>query len=252
MSVISIMPPKGIVDAFGKGFSNPTRVMTPNPKEATVVTTTDSTNYLNVDLGSMQSIDTVFVGYTNDTSSGGLIIAGIADDAKTQVFSQYVPAAQSDMSGIVPQHFLLVLPAPQTVRFISISSPGTLPINYAIGVVRAGLSFRPTWGPQWGAGRPFEDTSSVDRLMGGGFGIDDGVVVPGYSWTFGDLQDEERRQLYTMARLLGQSKSVLVVEDPDPTPALNERIHWGLFKLDTYERTDPKNTKWAFIVRDWL
>ena len=45
---------------------------------------------------------------------------------------------------------------------------------------------------------------------------------------------------------------MLVVEDPDQTDGLTERVHWGLFrKLDTYERLDPQNTKWSLQIADW-
>lgn len=113
--------------------------------------------------------------------------------------------------------------------------------------------FRAEWGHEWGAGRPLDDTSAVERLPSGSFAIDQGVVTSGYQWTFGDLSDDERERLYDIHKAVGRHRSVLVIEDDDRTPGLYERMHWGLLaKLDTYARVDPTATTWNMQVADWL
>ena len=115
-----------------------------------------------------------------------------------------------------------------------------------------GRSWQAEWGHEWGAGRFIEDTGTAERLFGGGFGIDEGVAAGGYQWTFGDLQPAETEALYQLVKERRTTRTVLVVEDPEQSPGLNERIHWGLFrKLEPFERADPLNTKWSLSVGDW-
>jgi hypothetical protein len=114
-------------------------------------------------------------------------------------------------------------------------------------------TFRAQWGHEYGAGRPLDDTSNVERLPSGSFAIDRGVVTGGYQWTFGDLTNEEREQLYAIHRSVGKSRSVLVIEDAERTTGLFERMHWGLLpSLETYARIDPTATTWGMRVADWL
>lgn len=116
-----------------------------------------------------------------------------------------------------------------------------------------GLSFQTEYGEERGGGGIIEDTGTVERLFGGGFGIDEGVATTGYQWTFGDLQDAERRQLFQIVKRLRTTRSFLMVENPAQTDGLNERIHWGnLRKLEAYERIDPRNSKWALSMWDWF
>lgn len=118
--------------------------------------------------------------------------------------------------------------------------------------MQMGLAFQTEYGEERGGGGLIEDTGSVERLFGGGFGIDEGVATTGYSWTFGDLQDAERRQLFQIVKRLRTTRSFLMVENPAQTEGLNERIHWSLFrKLEAYERIDPKNSKWSLSCWDW-
>lgn len=121
-----------------------------------------------------------------------------------------------------------------------------------MGVLACGLAFQTEYGEERGGGGIIEDTGTVERLFGGGFGIDEGVATTGYSWTFGDLQDAERRQLFQIVKRLRTTRSFLMVENPAQTDGLNERIHWGLFrKLEAYERIDPRNSKWSLSIWDW-
>jgi len=115
-----------------------------------------------------------------------------------------------------------------------------------------GLAFQTEYGEERGGGGLIEDTGSVERLFGGGFGIDEGVATTGYQWSFGDLQNAERRQLYQIVKRLRTTRSFLMVEEPSQTEGLNERIHWGMLRgLEVYERINPRDTKWSFKMHDW-
>ena len=225
------------------------RVATPDPKEAAVAGG-GGARYIDLDFAQPATFDTIFVGYTNlpATGAGSLITVQAGNATPTDAWLGSFASAPGDGGG--PQHILCGV-AVQTSRYLRISQQD-MPAGAVIGVVAVGLAWRPTWNMEWGSGRPIDDTSTVERLFGGGFGIDAGTVFTGLDWTFGDLLDVEVRQLYRIVRQLGKARSLLVIEDPDPTDGLNERLHWSLFaKLDKFERNAPENTRWAFSVTDW-
>lgn len=245
MAVAAIVRPLPI-SAIGGTFPNVSRLLTPDPKEA-AITASSGIATIDIDLGSVQSIDTIFLGYTSGHSGEGVgLLYGTAAYDTTP--GPLIPIGDSDL--IAPRrHFLQVLPAPISARYIRLTKDYAA--NYAIGVVAVGLAFRPTWGHEYGSGRIIESTGTAERLFGGGFGIDEGVTAGGWQWTFGDLQEADRKALYAIARNLGETKTVLVIEDPASTE-LTDACHWGLFrKLEAYERLDPKNTRWSFQIGDW-
>lgn len=81
----------------------------------------------------------------------------------------------------------------------------------------------------------------------------DGVVKAQFSFSFIDLTDAERNRLYSIKRDRGLRKPVLVVEDADLSAGQNEAIHYGVFeRFQAYERTNPRKTRWAGSVLQWL
>lgn len=235
----------------GGSFPNVARVMSPNPREA-AVTPGGTTETIDVDLGSVQLIDTLFVGFV--TTTGAITVTyGTGGYNTFGWLGSPIAAAASDLlAEDLPgsRHFVSVLDTPVSARFIRL----TVPVDggQSIGVVVVGKAFRPTFGHEFGAGRSIEDTGSADRLFGGGFGINEGARIGGYQWTLGDLSDAEVRTLYALARNRGSSRSVLVVEDPEISVGLNERCHWGLLAPpEAYERFAPGLTRWGLKIRDW-
>jgi hypothetical protein len=230
-------------------------IATPNPKEVAFVAgiAVSGGFVLRADFGVAVTLDTVFFGFTN--LSGPSYVNAYTCNAA------YVDQVQLGISEIVNStltppinHGLVHAPTPRTSRYWNFylvnNSGGASDIQ--VGVFAAGLSFKCALGHEYGAGRQVEDTGTAERLIGGGFGIDEGVTVGGYGWTFGDLTDAELSSLYALVRGIGQTKSVLVVEDPDQTAGLAERIHWGLFdRLNAYERLIPGLSRWEFKIRDW-
>lgn len=245
MKSMAIMRPTPI-SAIGGTFEGVARLLTPDPKEAAV--TAGGAKTIDIDLGSAQAIDTLFLGYTNDSGAGSLAVTYGAGSYTTTALAA-VPVAASNL--FAPRrHFVSVLDAPIVARYIRLSA--TFPAGFSAGAIAVGHAFRPTWGYETGGGRFITDTGSATRLFGGGFGIDEGARVGGWKWTLGDLQNAEVDQLYAIAMDRGTTRTLLVVEDPDQTAGLCERTHWGLFQgLDAYERVDPLNTKWALTVGDW-
>jgi hypothetical protein len=85
----------------------------------------------------------------------------------------------------------------------------------SIGVLFAGLGWQPEYNQEWGAGRGVKDTGAVSRLPSGGFAIVEGARYATYKWTLGDLTADETDYLHDFQMDRGESRRVLVVEDPD-------------------------------------
>jgi hypothetical protein len=241
---IRIVEPMGYI--AGGVFTGPSRLSTPDPKEAAVYVA-GGTGTIGIDLGSVRQIDTIFVGFTNAAS--GTALRMTADDENGQVYNQTAQSAPTYAGDVA--HFLFAPPAPISVRYINIGSPSPLPAGFSIGLVAIGLGFVPTWNQELGAGRAIEDTSGIERNFAGGFGVDHGAIVSGYQWTLGDLADAERKRLFGIAKRVGNSNPVLVVEDM-AADDLGDGIHWGLLRLTKYERIATGVTKWDFSILDWV
>lgn len=224
------------------------RLASVDPREGTPPVTVAGARQIDIDLGAPTLVDTVFLGYSfSSLFRTATIFSGLNGYAEATQ-GQMLPA---DSAGLPFRHYLFTASVPFTARFIRITLPFV--VGQTLGCLLIGKAFSPAFGQEWGAGRAIGDTGSATRLKGGGFGIDDGTSFVSYQWTFGDLSADETAQLYLIQRRRRTTRTVLVIEDPDATPGLNERIHYGLFeKLSAYERLDPINTKWALQVADWL
>lgn len=262
LAIIEPITPTAIASAA----TTPANLLTPNPKEVISFAPGNVAVNVDVDLGAVYSVDSFFLGFLSPLLGGNFAqtgdgpriaisggAAGYADAVLAANFNPFVTTA-TGVASPIERHSFTQLAAAVNARYIRFAvTSETAGINFTAGALAIGKAWQTTWGHEWGAGRPIEDTSDVERLFGGGFGINEGSTAGGYQWTFGDLTDQEVRDLYAMARRLGVHKSCVVVEDPDnATVGLNERTHWGLFdKLEPYERLTVGATKWAFKIRDW-
>ena len=141
---------------------------------------------------------------------------------------------------------------PVALRYRRIAPTTAFPPGYFMGVFAAGKAFRPELPEEYGGGRPIIDTGTATRVFGGGFAIDEAARAGGWQWTLSELSDAERSRLYAIVWRMGQTRTLLVVEDPDQTDGLNERIHWSLVgKIDPYERRDANLNRYAMSVLDW-
>lgn len=246
MRALSICQPLRFA-TLGGTVAGVARLATPDPREATTRAGSSASRTVDIDLGSVQAIDSFFLGYVIASAFPDITvnygIAGYFDGSFT------VSAAPGGLG--VFRHYFSQLSAPVNARYIRFTIAA--PAGWTAGVVNVGKSFTARWGTEYGGGRYVGDTGSATRLQGGGFAISQGVTYGGYQWTFGDLSVDETEALYLIQRRLGSTKTVLVVEDPDVSASLNERLHWGLMtKFSAYERLDPINTKWEMTVEDWL
>lgn len=213
----------------GSGGGGAENLATPDPKE---IWTGSGTATLS--LGGSRSVDSVFVGFME---GGSASVSGFGS----------VSAAPSSRSEPLRQHGFKRLSSPINVGSLSITSSG------AVGIIAVGLAFQPTFNKEWGAGRVPIDSGAREPLLGGGFGIGAGARKSGYRWTFGDILNSEIERLYEIAESCGETGPVVVVEDPDNTEGLNERLHYGLFeRFEPYERANPSQTRWNLQISQWV
>lgn len=245
--LITLLRPLPVASATGSGITGASRALTPDPKEAAFWT--GGAGSITLDLGVSRSIDSVFTGYTGPAN---MTVETSADGSGFTA----LPGATLRSDDVAPDlftpiyHAFAIASAPVSARYVRIS--GNFTANTPLGVVAIGKAFVPTYGHEWGAGRPIEDTGTAERLIGGGFGIEEGVRAGGYQWTFGDLSDDETRALYAFFRDRGATRSFLCVEDPERTAGIHERIHWGILsRLDAYEREARNLNRYSFSIRDW-
>ena len=211
---------------------------------------------LRLDMGSVQVIDTIFLGHADPLPAGATwsIRGGVAG------YEEMVIAAPSQMRVIDPissasrsGSHALWHSDPVAVRYLVIEMvqpAGAAPIS--AGSLMVGQAFSPQFNQEWGAGRGVTDTGRATRLAGGGFAIVEGVRRGSYSWSFGDLSDDETDALYDIQLQCGETRPVLVIEDPARSVGQLHRIHYGRFaSLKPYKRRNPAQTRWELEVEEW-
>lgn len=228
-----------------------------DPSPLVVWKTTGAGSFtLTIDLQADTELDTVYLGYTNASVSATWAIAGataaqgpsyIGDPGAVIQGATPIRAAEA----FAPYHAFWT-GAPRTVRHLRLSvtqSGGA----FAAGNLLIGKAWRPSWNYEWEAGRAVADASLKERLPDGSLVIEPRGISGAWTWTFGDLTDAETRQLWRIARTYGLSRPLLVVEDPDASAGLNERLHYGVFsEIQRYNREAPDKTRWEFTFEDWL
>lgn len=236
----------------GTGAEN---LLTPDPKEVWADSGAGGVHHLRFDLGASTQLDSLFIGFVRG-GGGGLTLStwsgGPAGYTQT-TWAQGLNMAPSARPAPRRRHLLHRLAAPVSARYVEIAVGARAAEPMTIGVVALGLAFQPTHNREWGGGRGVVDTGARERLPSGGFGTGPGAVKPTFGWTFGDLEDAEVEALHDLALDRGERRPLVVVEDPDATAGLNERIHWGLFdRFDRYERRSAGRTRWALAIEAWL
>lgn len=250
MIIIQPLTISAIAVSRGSGGAN---LLSPDPKEAWVDNAVGSAVNIDIDLGASTSWDCLMLGFTNASAAATWTITGgtAGYTASTLKPSGALPAASR--INAPRRHGLFVKAAPSAERYIRLActQPAGAPLQ--AGIVLVGQAFRPTWNREWGSGRRPIDLGNKTALPSGGFAAVAGGRKAGYSWTFGDLDDVEVDALYAIALDRGESRPLLVVEDPDATPGLNERIHYGLFdRFESYDRQQADKTRWAMSIEQWI
>lgn len=249
MANILILAPQTIAALSVSRGSGGSNLLSPDPKEVWVDSATGSVE-INIDLGSVCAVDTVYLGHIHNavTSSRWTITGGEANYTALTLKAEG-PLRAPDAAGLSPaKAHALWAGNTANVRYIRLTL--TQPAGKA--ALMAGKAFVPQYNKEWGSGRRPIDTGQITPLSSGGFMVVEGVRKAAYSWTFGDLTEGEVDTLYALALDRGETRPVLVVEDPAQTPGLNQRIHYGLFqRFRQYERRNHAQTRWELEIENW-
>lgn len=255
MVIFKPLPISAVATGGGSGASN---LLTPDPKEVWTSETFDANHNIDIDLGSTQSIDSFLVGYTTYDGPGAagpatLSITGGTSYTATTISAAAAFLAASSSSSPVRKHSFRKIAAPVNARYVRLNIVQSDNDASTVGIVAIGLAFQPTYNREWGGGRQVIDTGTKEGLLGGGFGIGEGARKAAYRWTLGDLTDAEVEALYALTLDRGETRPAVVIEDPDATSGLNERIHYGLFdRFEAYERMNPSQTRWSLSLTEWV
>jgi hypothetical protein len=237
---------------IGSGAQN---LLSPEPKEVYTDNGGGSWRHIDIDFGSLRDVDCVFIGFTR----------GAAADAFFYVMGGTNSPEERELSGIRPlyspsssaapkrRHAFVKFPALQNVRRVSVRVNSNTNNEMTIGVVAIGKALQTTYNREKGGGRSIIDTGSKESRQDGGFGTGHGTTKAGFRWTWGDLSDAEIEAIYDLGLRVGERKPIVVVEDPDATTGLNERLHYCTFdRFEAYERGDPGKHRWALSVTQWV
>ena len=231
-------------------------LLTDSPKEVWQDSASGSAANIDIDLSVARPIDSVFLGSILPPLAGAAwtITGGLAGYGET-VLKAAGALRAVDRAGMAPAlSHALWTGAATTVRYLrlAITQPGD-GAALSIGNVIVGSAFQPHWNKEWGSGRRVIDTGTVTPLIDGGFAVVEGARKGSYGWTFGDLADDEVDRLYALQLDRGETRPLVVAEDPAATDGQMLRLHYCRFvSLKAYERRDPSQTRWDLAVEDWL
>lgn len=213
---------------------------------------------IDLDLGKDHSLDCVYLGYTNMDASASWEIRsataseGLASLANASQIRLPQTQARASFDALGPRYHAFWHSGNDfTARYIRliITNP---PAALNAGVLAVGKAFRPTFNHEWQSGRGLIDTSLKSRLRSGAMAVEAGAIVPTWRWTLGDLTDADVQKLWRIARHVGESRPILVAEDPAVTEGLHERLHYGTLRdFQEYSRESPNKTRWDFTIEEW-
>lgn len=246
-----LTPTAAVTASTGTGGAN---VATSDPKEVWASTAGGAAVEFIFDFGANVSINSLFIGYVGGAATAPTLTwtSGTAGGYAFTNLNGVAALAPSAHASPLRRHCFRQVALIAHRHHSVVFTPGVAGTT-TIGIVCFGLAFQPIHNQEWGGGRQVIDTGTKERLRGGGFGFDEGVRKASYQWTFGDLLDAEVEQLYELALDRGEGRPALVVEDPDQTSGLNERLHYGTFeRFERYGRENPQQTRWGLTVEQWV
>jgi hypothetical protein len=255
MGNLLIVPPAPMISVVTSRGSGTENLLTADPREVWLDDRVDpsSAARIDIDFGQVVPIDTVFLGAIHEATieASWTILGGIAG-YEEQLLKYDSPLRVPDRRGRISRVTHAFWHGAETlVRYLRVWILQPVGQPLAIGAVLAGLAFEPQYNQEWGSGRGVKDTGTLTRLPSGGFSLVPGARYGTFKWTLGDLSIEETDELYDLQLDRGETARVLVVEDPDTTTGLRNRLHYGLFTgLRPYDRRNARQTRWEFTMED--
>lgn len=252
-NILMLMPVPFAAFAVSRG-SGGVNLLTADPKQVWVDSAVGSAATFDIDFGVARAIDTVFLGcvWSAHVDATWAITGGLAahDEVTIKAAGGLRVPERAGRTRAFSHAFWHGADAYIRYMRISVTQPAGQPV-LMIGVAVAGLSFVPYYNQEWGAGRGVKDTGTVTRLPSGGAAVVEGARYGIYKWSLGDLSDDETDVLFELQLDRGETRHMLVVEDPDQTAGLRNRIHYGLLTgIRPFERRNTRQTRWEFQIED--
>lgn len=194
---------------------------------------TGTTAYVEIDLGSTQSINLFALLFTNCTSSAtwrvraassqANLISAPGYDSSTVIFSPWSTASDR-------RHGFRFLTVPVTQRWVrfDITDSGNQDGYIAAGRLYVANAYQPARNYEYGARHGFKDLSGSDRSSGGQRIVHEQPIIPmiDLSIVCND-RDEFYANTHRIQQLRGGSKDILIILDPDDTTNGHEGILYG-------------------------
>ncbi|MCC7097262.1 MAG: hypothetical protein IT472_08795 [Thermomonas sp.] len=256
MSNILILQPTAIAAIAVSRGTGGANLLTPDPKEVWTDSAVGSAATIDIDLGSVQTIDTIaLISVIPPVAGTTWSITGGSASYTTSVIRASTALRAVDATGQAQlRSHALHFGATWNVRYIrvTVTQPAGLAV-LSIGVSIIGKAFVPVFNNEWGAGRRVIDTGTSTALAGGGFANVEGVRKGSYAFTLGDLSNDEVDALYAIQLAVGETSPLLIVEDPAVTAGQYHRIHYGqLRSLRAFDRRSPGRTRWELTIDQWV
>lgn len=249
------LPRIGIAAISASRGSGAANLRTYSPREVWADNAVGTAATIDIDLGKVRPIDTMFLGAVRPPAEGATwTITGGETGYADSVLKPAGPLRAPDIATNLPDltHALWHGDV-ANVRYLrlSITQPaGSDPLT--IGVAMPGYAWRPEFPMEFGGGRRIIDTGTVASLPDGGFATVEGVRKRVFTWTLGDLSEDETDTLEALLLAHGETIPMLVVEDSDKPVIRRNRIHYGLFSgLRAFERRNARQTRWEFAFEEW-
>jgi hypothetical protein len=240
--VLLLSPDIAMANAAVDAYSTQTtgleasNVLTDQPKDRWR-TTSDTTQYVDIDFQAAVSVDSVWIGYTNMSDDigakvritmGATIGASTYDSGQLDFLSPWpgYAGARDEWDRV---HRLVDLGTPKTYRYMRVTL--TDPVNpngyLEVGRILAGIRFQPGINIQYGGTIPFpsETADKLETEGGSIYPIPKGLkrqIDVAFQFAGSSGETEIYRYLYRYAMSRGASKPILYIHDPT-----HDYAHWG-------------------------
>ncbi len=249
--MIAIIRPEAVAAISASSNAGDAANMLSAPPREVWLSVVAATHTIDIDLGAVMPIDTLFVGSTNAAATATLTVSrgtglGTGLTAEGTQGLRLGAAEGPRYHGV----FTRAVGAPAARYFrLTVALPAAAALE--VGVVAAGLAFRrPVAYP---TSRVAIDTSTRTDLWDGGFGVGEGVTKAGYRFKFPDLDTAARDQLWSLVSKRGTRKPVIVIEDDEALPLADASVHYGLLdRFEPWERANAADTIWSMGMVEWV
>jgi hypothetical protein len=239
-SIMRLLPTTAV--AGSAGMAPWSAVIDDQPKVAATAVTAGP-NSVDIDFGSVQAWDSLFVGFHN-ASPTATLAASYGSGGYTE--ASWVSGAPMRLAGAPgPRYDTLLEGFAVNSRYVRITfSHGVS--GFFVGAVGVGQRFTPTVPQDWESKTGFRDTGARTKLDAGGVAIRRGERVRTLTWTWGRLTDAELDKLDAMVGELGET-SPLVTWAELSDPGAWRRLAFGyLDQMTPWTPITTGEAEWEF------